>query len=82
MHVLDRDGKLLAQNDAQPLMGKFPTRLWEPNELVIEPRDVSLPTQAAKILIGWYDAANGQRLLANNPHGALWPADAVLIWER
>ena len=82
VHVLDRDGKLLAQNDAQPLMGKFPTRLWEPNELVIEPRVVALPPQAAKILIGWYDAANGQRLIANNSDGARWPADAVLIWER
>ncbi len=82
VHVLDHDGKLLAQNDAQPWMGKFPTRLWEPNELVIEPRVVALPPQAAKILIGWYDAANGQRLLANNSDGVRWPADAVLIWER
>lgn len=82
VHVLDRDGKLVTQSDAQPHMGRYPTRLWEPNEQVIERREVALPSHAARIVAGWYDASNGQRLPANKPDGTSWPADAAVIWER
>lgn len=80
VHVLDAKGKLIAQQDGQPFEGRYPTRLWDAGDLIIETRKVNLEG-AQRILIGWYDARTGERLPATKPDGMRWPDDAAIIWE-
>jgi hypothetical protein len=79
VHVLDGDGKLLAQSDAQPFDGQYPTGLWDANERVHDARPITLPDGAKQLRIGWYDSQTGQRLTALKADGASWTDDIVLI---
>jgi len=68
VHLVDRDGKLWAQVDSQPLGGTHPTSRWQPGEIVID--RVALPLagdmQLGEYLLqaGWYDLESMQRLHA------------------
>lgn len=63
---LAREGKPVAQYDAQPRRGRYPTSAWQPSEIV--PDDFVIPTAAGippgdyRLLVGLYDLATGQRL--------------------
>lgn len=43
VQVLDRQGRLVAQQDSPPVSGHFPTNYWEPGDVVVDPRVVDLP---------------------------------------
>jgi hypothetical protein len=79
VHVLDAAGNMIAQSDAQPFDGQYPTGLWDANERVRDARQIKLPEGAARLRIGWYDAPTGQRLPALKADGAPWPDDTVLL---
>jgi hypothetical protein len=79
VHVLDAAGNMIAQADAQPFDGQYPTGLWDANERVRDARQITLPEGAARLRIGWYDAPTGQRLPALKADGAPWPDDTVLL---
>jgi len=82
VHVFDANNNVLAEYDGQPQQGEAPTSLWMPNDVYADRRPISLPPNAARIQIGWYDPATGARLPATHPDGSRWPDDAVVIWER
>ncbi|HLY67161.1 MAG TPA: hypothetical protein VKU60_16615, partial [Chloroflexota bacterium] len=70
IHLLDSSGQLLAQADAQPLEGDFPTTLWQPGETVLDPHQLpALPPGVARIEVGLYYQPALKRL----------PGDPVLI---
>jgi len=46
VHVLDEDGKLVAQCDAQPRGGTYPTSIWDKGEIVPDECRVQLPSLA------------------------------------
>ncbi|HEX2171983.1 MAG TPA: hypothetical protein VHL09_06010 [Dehalococcoidia bacterium] len=66
VHLLDGQGRLVAQHDAQPLQGALPTTAWLPGEAVTDPVDLALPSTldpgAYTLIVGAYDARTGQRL--------------------
>ncbi|MCL4504615.1 MAG: glycosyltransferase family 39 protein [Chloroflexi bacterium] len=76
VHVLDTAGNLTAQADA-PFA--YPLNLWDPGEQVQDVHIVDGLATAARIEVGVYDAATGQRLTAARPDKAGWPDNAVVI---
>ncbi|MBI4786384.1 MAG: glycosyltransferase family 39 protein [Chloroflexi bacterium] len=60
VHLLDKDGKVVAQKDAQPQNGARPTTGWVANEYLTDHYELPIPASAApgnyQIEIGWYDA--------------------------
>ncbi len=67
-HLLDRQGKLVAQSDSQPAAGLKATTAWLAGETVVDEREIPLPrgiTPAdTRLEIGLYDPATGRRLRA------------------
>jgi hypothetical protein len=65
VHLLDAEGKLIAQQDQQPQGGLLPTSVWQAGELINEAIVVNVPADKAgqwtTALIGLYDPASGQR---------------------
>ncbi len=66
IHVLDAQGNILAQRDAEPTNGDQPTVDWQPGDRVIDRQGVLIPygtpPVAAQIVAGLYRADTGQRL--------------------
>ncbi len=60
IHLYGRDHKVLAQVDAYPGWGNFPTRFWEPGQVVVDryhillPGGVETPTKVL-VNVGLYD---------------------------
>lgn len=70
VHAVEPNGRLAAQSDAQP--AHYPTSLWDPGEAILDRHSLSVPA-GARLEVGLYDLASGQRLLL--PDGS----DHVLI---
>jgi hypothetical protein len=66
IQILGADGKPVAQSDAQPESGGYPTSLWQPGETVRDSHPVAipagLPTGEYRLMAGMYLLASGQRL--------------------
>ncbi|MBI2911721.1 MAG: hypothetical protein HYY05_06230 [Chloroflexi bacterium] len=66
VHLLDQQGRLLAQEDSFPAGGLYPTSAWRAGEVVEDLRHLSLPASAAgqqiTVALGWYRLDTGQRL--------------------
>jgi hypothetical protein len=65
VHVLDSGGLVVAQKDAPPLDGAYPTSLWAPAEIVKDPYDLVIPADAHgpfSIEIGMYTQPGLKRL--------------------
>ncbi|MCS7324654.1 MAG: glycosyltransferase family 39 protein [Anaerolineae bacterium] len=78
IHALDASGQLLAQQDAPPFDGEYPTSLWGPNEVIEETRAFALPPATAQLRLGWYDA-QGQRAEATRADGTPWADNVVYV---
>ncbi|GIW06997.1 MAG: hypothetical protein KatS3mg060_1802 [Dehalococcoidia bacterium] len=80
VQLLDGTNRVVAQHDAQPLAGSYPTVRWHRDEIVVEriqlalPRD--LPAGEYRLIAGLYDLATGERTGAV---GADAIGDAVLL---
>ena len=66
VQVLDDAGKVVAQDDAEPGRGAFPTDRWQPGEVVpssyVLPLPSDMPAGTYRIIMGFYDGASGERL--------------------
>ncbi len=66
VHLLDKDGRIVAQADSPPLDGHYPTSLWRVGESVQDVHTLYLPPTAAPgpytLQVGWYLLENGERL--------------------
>lgn len=66
VHLVGEDGALLAQSDAEPGGGEFPTSSWLPGEYLADRHVLTLPSDAvagqAVLRVGLYDQRTGQRL--------------------
>lgn len=65
-HLLDRQGKLVAQSDGPPAGGLWPTRYWQPGTVVEDKHVIPLPPVFAPgqyvVSAGLYHPETGQRL--------------------
>ncbi len=66
VHLNDASGQTVAQADAPPQLGAYPTSFWVAGEVVIDDRDVLLPSQAMAgrytLVVGVYNPVDGTRL--------------------
>jgi len=65
VHLLDADGTLIAQQDVQPLNGRYPTDTWRADTRLITSHTLTVPEDAntpQSAVIGWYDAMTFERL--------------------
>jgi 4-amino-4-deoxy-L-arabinose transferase-like glycosyltransferase len=78
IHVLDSNGTIISQQDAQALNGAYPTSMWDEKEQIVDRRSIELPASATSVRIGWY-VPGDERLKAFKADGSAWPDGAVII---
>lgn len=65
-HLVDSAGQIYGQKDGLPAQGERPTSGWVPGEIVIDPYEIPIRTDAPdgeyRLLIGMYDPSTGERL--------------------
>ena len=69
VHLLDASGQVVAQKDAEPLDGKYPTSIWDTGEIIKEEYDLTIPSDARapfSIEIGMYEQLSQKRLLVGD----------------
>ncbi len=82
VHLIDAEGELLAQDDAPPNAGRYPTSWWLPGDVIRDPHTLPLPgTPAAgwELRVGLYDPATGARLPAFDGEGQRLPGDSATL---
>ncbi|MAT96471.1 MAG: hypothetical protein CL608_04950 [Anaerolineaceae bacterium] len=64
VHLLDEAGNLIAQQDAQPQGGRYPTSIWHVGEVVVDERLIKSDAAetAVSLSVGLYMPENGQRV--------------------
>jgi 4-amino-4-deoxy-L-arabinose transferase-like glycosyltransferase len=66
VHVLDAAGHLVAQSDAPPLEGRFPTNYWQAGDVIPDSHAIKLPANLASgtyhLEFGLYDSKTLVRL--------------------
>jgi len=84
VHLLDRDGRLVAQQDNQPRGGRYSTSSWDEGEMVVDdyrvPLDPDLPAGNYVIEVGMYRQPEATRLRAYSD-GIRLEQDRVLLSE-
>jgi hypothetical protein len=92
MHVFDpASGLPLAQDDAMPRRGEYPTRFWAPGEIVVDEIAISLdgvPDGNYGIAVGVYDQFTNERLAVLSQTGRLaadgrleLPGETVIVGD-
>ena len=84
-HLLNTDGKLVAQQDRIPGAGNYPTTGWLPGEVIVDqyqiPVPEALPVGAYQLTAGMYDGRTGERLPAFAPDGQRLLEDCIPLGE-
>lgn len=66
VQLLDEQGALVAQIDAWPLQGTYPTSQWQSGETINDPYQLTLPPDLPagnyQLIVGWYLLADLRRL--------------------
>jgi 4-amino-4-deoxy-L-arabinose transferase-like glycosyltransferase len=66
VHLLGAEPVPVAQGDGPPLSGDYPTRMWAPGEVIIDPHTVVLPADVPpgqyRLLVGMYNLETLVRL--------------------
>ncbi len=82
VHLGDPNSPPLAQGDAPPFAGSYPTDVWGVGEILADEYSLQLPADllpsAYPIYVGWYDRETGERMPAFSAGDPL-PNDAVLV---
>ena len=85
VHVARADGTTLVQRDVQPRDGAHPTSSWAADELVTDPHELSIPSDALPdiywLKVGMYSLATMQRLPVVDPGEATVLQDGVVVKE-
>jgi hypothetical protein len=75
VHLLDAQGRIVAQSDTKPNNGQYPTRAWQPGEVIVDRHHVSVDAArqalVKRIIAGMYDAATGLRLPTGDGENAI-----------
>jgi hypothetical protein len=62
VHVRDDAGQHVAQADAQPRQGAYPTSLWMTGEFIVDDYAFELGPGSYALVVGMYEAETGERL--------------------
>lgn len=74
LHLLNQQGQIVAQADASPMQGHYPTSVWNDGEWIRDVHRIALPDNLPPgqytIEIGFYEPASGERVLLQNGDAA------------
>jgi hypothetical protein len=62
VHLVDADGRLVAQSDAQPVNGTYPTSIWSVGEAVEDEHHIAVPSGRYRVYAGLYRWDTMERL--------------------
>jgi len=66
VHLLDAEGRIVAQHDGQPQNGAYPTSVWDTGEVVADEHVLDLPADlpagSYRLRVGCYLPGSGDRL--------------------
>jgi hypothetical protein len=83
VHLLDETGALVAQDDAPPRGGRYPTWAWQPGDLVPDSHQVTFPGERPpgpyRWAVGLYLPDTQERLPVVGPNGPI--PDGVVLLE-
>jgi len=83
VHVLDRNGQLIAQQDNPPVRGTQPTSTWKPGTAMVDPYDLSIPKGAQPgeytLAVGLYRWPDLIRLPVRDDRDVPLPDDQGLL---
>jgi hypothetical protein len=83
-HLLDRANQIQGQQDNPPRNGTYPTTLWAPGEVVVDPYviavDADAPSETHAIEIGLYVPETAERLPVLDMAGQI-TGDRILVSE-
>lgn len=85
VHLLDSGGRLITQDDGQPVDGHYPTTIWEGGEVVADDRLLALPfgvTGPFRLAVGIYRLDNLARLPVYDASGDPQPGDQFFLPEN
>lgn len=81
-HLLDRTNQIQGQQDNPPVNGTYPTTLWAPGEVIVDPYtivvDADAPSETHAIEIGLYVPETAQRLPVLDEAGQV-TGDRILV---
>jgi hypothetical protein len=84
VHVVGGDGQILAQRDAPPDNGAYPTSRWAAGEVVADSVRVPLPSDLPgglrEVMVGMYDPDTAQRLPVWDDEGK--PVDDKVVLKQ
>lgn len=79
IHALGAGGEVVAQFDAPPLNGLYPTDAWLPGQVIADTHSIAWPESAQSLAIGLYDPISPTRLSMIDGGGRRVPDDAVIL---
>ncbi len=82
VHVVDEQGRVVAQRDVFPGDNRYPTRIWEQDEKVVDTHLLplkDLPSGRYRVVVGMYDLETGDRLPAVDTQGRSLPDRAIPV---
>ncbi len=82
VHLVDDQGNVVDQRDAFPGENRYPTRIWEQDEKVVDIHDLPLKQLSAgryRIVVGMYNPENGERLSAVDAQDKSLPDRAIPV---
>jgi 4-amino-4-deoxy-L-arabinose transferase-like glycosyltransferase len=85
VHLLDSGGRLITQDDGQPVDGHYPTTIWEGGEVVADDRLLALPfgvTGPFRLAVGIYRLDNLARMPVYDASGDPQPGDQFFLPEN
>jgi hypothetical protein len=72
-HLVDQEGRLIAQSDKVPYDGLYPPDRWWPGQVVDDDYSIDIPTGTPpgiySLYVGMYDHLTGERLPLFTPAG-------------
>jgi len=86
VHLLDRESKIIAQDDAKPMRGLYPTIYWQEGELIPDQHLLRLSPDLAPgrylMEIGLYLSESGERLTVIDQEGKIIDDKVVLDYVK
>ena len=85
VHLLDQDGRVVAQHDGLPRQGAYPTWAWQEGDLVPDSHTLQMPSNhkpgTYRLLTGLYRSGDGIRVPVFDQVDRRVPNDAAILTD-
>ena len=81
VHLLDEEGQIVAQDDAQPVRNSYPLPVWPPGMIVADPHPLIWPEAPAALSVGLYNPADFTRWPVTDASGVELPDGRVILQQ-